>query len=299
MGLGNSSGEAVTWRIELGVPSRSHVEPFEQALSWVGGPVAAVEIAPGGGWRLEAYCDAEPDKAELTARLGIAAASQGMEPPDFTIEKLAAIDWVKRVQENSPPVSAGRFFIYGSHVTDPVPQGQIGIRIDAGAAFGTGTHATTQGCLIAFDRISRRREIRSALDLGCGSGILAIAMAKLWRAPILATDNDPVAVDVTAENCEINGVADAIRAIRREGFDETAIDDQGPFDLIAANILAEPLISLAPKIALHTAPGGDVVLSGLLDSQSDDVVSAHQRAGLNLADTITLGEWRTLIMRRP
>jgi ribosomal protein L11 methyltransferase len=291
--------EPVTWRIELDVPSRTHVDLIERALSMDDAPVSSTEITPGGRWRLEVYCDAEPDREELTARLNIVAASRGIATPEFVIEKMAAIDWVKRVQENSPPVTAGRFYIYGSHVTEPVPTGQIGIRIDAGAAFGTGTHETTQGCLIAFDQLSRRGEIRSALDLGCGSGILAIGIAKLWHASILATDNDPMAVDVTAENAGINGVADRIQAIHSEGFNETEIRDRGPFDLIAANILAQPLISMAPEIALHIAPGGDVVLSGLLDIQSDDVVSAYQRAGLTFAEIIVLGEWHTLIMHRP
>ncbi|NQU70299.1 MAG: 50S ribosomal protein L11 methyltransferase, partial [Rhodospirillales bacterium] len=284
---------------------RQRLALVRQSFEFTTANVRALRMAgldAGAGWRLEAYWDAEPNRAELTARLGVAAAAFDISAlefnADFSIEMMPAIDWVKRVQENSPPVSAGRFYIYGSHVTTPVPEGQIGIRIDAGAAFGTGTHETTQGCLMAFDRISRQSEIGSALDLGCGSGILAIGMAKLWRIPILAADNDPMAVEVTIENSEFNGVADRIQAILSEGCHDAAIGDQGPFELIAANILAEPLIAMAPEIRRHMAPDGQVVLSGLLDSQSDNVVAAYQRAGLNLADIIALGEWHTLIMQR-
>ena len=137
------------------------------------------------------------------------------------------------------------------------------------------------------------------MDLGCGSGILGIGIAKLWPASVLAADNDPMAVDVTAENAAFNNVADRIWTIESDGFKSPEIRDRGPFELIAANILAEPLIGLAPDIALHLTPGGEAVLSGLLDFQSDDVVAAHERAGLDFAEEITLGEWRTLVMRRP
>lgn len=293
------TNQQTTWRIELEVAAKSYVELMEEALSCDGNPVTSSEIAPGPSWRLEAYYGTAPNETEITARLGIAATALGIAAPRFIIEEMAPIDWVRRVQENSPPVSAGGFYIYGSHVTKPVPAGQIGIRIDAGTAFGTGTHETTRGCLIALEQILQQGEIGSALDLGCGSGILAIGIAKLSQAAITATDNDPIAVAVTIENSEINEVVGRIQAIHSVGFHEEKLRDQGPFDLIAANILAEPLISLASDIARHTASGGRVVLSGLLDIQSDDVVAAYEQAGLSLDDKIILGEWHTLIMRRP
>ena len=297
--MSNQPDQQTTWRIELEVTARSHADRVEGALSWDGSPVTSTEIPAGAGWRLEAYYSTEPDKSKMTARIDIAAASLGIKPPEFIIEKMEPIDWVKRVQENSPPVSAGAFYIYGSHVTEPVPAEQIGIRIDAGTAFGTGTHETTRGCLIALEQILQQANIRSALDLGCGSGILAIGIAKLSSASVTATDIDPIAVEVTIENSGINGVADRIQTIHSEGFHEAKLRDRGPFDLIAANILAEPLISLAPEIARHMAPGGKIVLSGLLDSQSDAVVAAYERAGLGLENKIILGEWHTLIMRHP
>ena len=292
------TGEPSTWRIELEVPSEIHVDIFEQAVSPDNEPVSTMEITPGAGWRLEVYCDVEPDRVEFAARLNVAAAICGIATPKFVIEKMAAIDWVKRVQENSPPVSAGRFFIYGSHVTDPVPRERIGIRIDAGAAFGAGTHETTQGCLMAFDRISRRGEIRSALDLGCGSGILAIGIAKLWGTQVLAVDDDPVAVKITAENSRINGVSECVQAVHGDGFAAAEMGNRAPFELIAANILADPLTSMASGVARHIARDGAVVLSGLLDRQSDQVISAYEDAGLRFANKIVLGEWHTLVMHR-
>jgi ribosomal protein L11 methyltransferase len=291
--------EPATWRIGLEVPTRDHADPIGEALCQDGEPVTITEIAPGAGWRLEAYCATAPDRAALTARLGRAAASCGIAPPKFIVELLPEVNWVRRVQENSPPVTAGRFYIHGSHVRKPVPDGLIGIQIDAGAAFGTGTHETTRGCLMALGAISERRKIASALDLGCGSGVLAIGMAKLWPARVLASDNDPVAVEVSARNAEINDVSDRIRALCSDGFRHPAIRAAAPFELIAANILAQPLIGMAPVIARHMAAGGDVVLSGLLDSQSDEVVAAYARAGLGLSEKIVLGEWHALVMHRP
>lgn len=288
--------QPTTWRTEMTVSPGDHVARFEDALADAGEAVTAMETAPGGDWRIEIYSSAAPDSGDLARRIAVAAAAVGIAPPEFIVEPMPDIDWVRRVRENSPPVSAARFYIHGSHVAQPVPDGMIGILIDAGAAFGTGTHETTRGCLIALDGLEKRRRIGNALDLGAGSGILAIAIAGLWDVPVLATDNDPIAVAVCAENAEINGVENRVRAVLSDGFDSKEIGVAAPFDLIAANILARPLAELAPGIAHNLAPGGVAVLSGILDSQADDVLAAARTSGMQLAERIALGEWHTLVI---
>ncbi len=288
-----------TWRTEINLPPGDHVARLADALAGIGDAVTSMETAPGGGWRIVIYSGAAPDRNDLAARIAIAAAAAGIEPPAFVVEPMAEIDWVRRVRENSPPVTAARFYIYGSHVTEPVPDRMIGIRMDAGAAFGTGAHETTRGCLIALDGLEKRRRIGNALDLGSGSGILAIATALLWNAPVVAADNDPVAVAVCAGNVGINGVGDRVRAVLGDGFDNPDIESSAPFDLIAANILAGPLIDLAPAIARHLAPGGVAILSGILQNQADELLAAARNAGMQLAERVTLGEWDTLVIGGP
>ncbi len=291
-------GAPAVWRIELMVAGESLVPVFEDGLAGLCDAVTAME-APGdvgGGWRLEGFALAEPDRADLTARLAVLAASAGVAAPQITVEPMPDIDWVSRVQANSPPVAAGPFYVHGSHVEGPPPDGLIAIRLDAGGAFGTGTHESTRGCLEAFGRLHGRLAVTRALDLGCGSGILSVAIAKLWNAPVLAADNDAMAVAVTAENASLNDVAEHIRAVRSDGFRNPALRHRAPFDLIAANILAGPLERMAPAIARHLAPGGAAVLSGILASQADGVIAACETAKMTLAERVTLGEWHSLIM---
>jgi ribosomal protein L11 methyltransferase len=167
-----------------------------------------------------------------------------------------------------------------------------------GLAFGSGEHATTRGCLLALDDLARRRRLRRVLDLGCGSGVLAIAAAKTWPARVLAADNDPVAVAVAAENAALNGVADRVRVVESDGYRHPAIGAGGPYDLILANILADPLRGFARDLARRLAPGGAAVLSGIVDHQVRPVVLAHRPYGLRLRRTIAIGPWATLVLGR-
>ncbi|MGZ5999699.1 MAG: 50S ribosomal protein L11 methyltransferase [Rhizomicrobium sp.] len=208
-------------------------------------------------------------------------------------------DWIKLSQEGLPPVRAGRFFVYGAHDAGQVPPGVIPMRIEAGLAFGTGHHETTALCLAALSDLAKRRRFERTLDLGCGTGLLAIGAAKLWRKKVIASDIDPVAVDVTRENARANGEAPLIRAVTADGLTHAAIRERAPYDLIVANILASPLTQLAPSIVRSLAKGGMLVLSGLLRGQENLVISFYTPHGLILRARHRDGPWSALVLERP
>ena len=208
-------------------------------------------------------------------------------------------DWVTATSLRLPPIAAGRFVVHGSHAREALPDGLIPIEIDAGVAFGSGEHATTQSCLQAIDALARRRRFRRVLDVGCGSGVLAIAAAKCWPARVLAVDNDPIAVRVAARNFEINGVADHARAVVADGYRHVSVRRAAPFDLILANILANPLIEFAPalrqiwrRVATRSCPGCSI-------ARRRRWLRRMSRQGLRLAGRIDQGPWTALILRRP
>ena len=208
-------------------------------------------------------------------------------------------DWIKLSQEGLPPVRAGRFFVYGAHDAGMVPRGVIPIRIEAGLAFGTGHHETTALCLATLSNLSKRRRFRNVLDLGCGTGLLAIGAAKLWRRRVLASDIDPVAIEVTRENAAANGVAPWVAALVADGLAHPTLAAGAPYDLIVANILAGPLTRLAPGIAGALAPGGVTVLSGLLGWQENLVTSFYRPQGLVLRGAQRDSAWSALVLEKP
>ncbi len=216
--------------------------------------------------------------------------------PDSPIERevIPDVDWIAKSLEGLTPVRAGRFLVHGSHDRDKIRPNDIAIEIDAGQAFGTGHHGTTAGCLEVLDGILRSRPVRNALDLGTGSGVLAIAVRKVRKIPVLATDIDPVAVRVARENVRRNGIAAGIRVETAPGFHSAAFREDGPFDLIIANILARPLMKMAPELARHLAPGGSVVLSGILAQQRWKVLAAYNGAGMRHLSTIWRNGWVTM-----
>lgn len=269
------------------------IEPIPDALTLFEQPAPA-PASPG--WRIEAYYEPMPEPAEVTAAL---AAILGRAPPTVTLAEVPDENWVALSQAALPPVVAGRFTVHGSHDRHRVPRGPSAILIDAGEAFGTAHHATTHGCLSAIDRLTRRRAFGNVLDLGCGSGVLAIAVARvLPKARILASDLDAQSVVVARANMRANGVGGRIRALRADGLEHPELRRAGPFDLLVANILAGPLIMLARRIARVVQPGGALVLSGLLVPQAPSVIAAYRAAGFRLAAHDRANGWSTLSLVR-
>ncbi|MBD8554802.1 50S ribosomal protein L11 methyltransferase [Rhizobium sp. CFBP 8762] len=216
--------------------------------------------------------------------------------PGLAIERevIPDIDWIAKSLEGLQPVRAGRFIVHGAHDRDKVRLNDIDIEIEAGQAFGTGHHGTTAGCLEMIETVLRQRKITNALDLGTGSGVLAIAVRKSRPVPVLATDIDPVATRVAAENIRRNGIVSGLTVKTATGFQSTVFAQHGPFDLIIANILARPLIKMAPQLATHLAPGGSVILSGILAEQRWKVIAAYTGQHLRHIQTIWRNGWVTI-----
>lgn len=236
-------------------------------------------------------------QAQAQASLDALTLNEDME---CFITQLPDEDWVSLSQAGLPPVEAGRFWLYGTHDKATIP-GSVPypIEINAGLAFGTGHHGTTKGCLLIFDGLLEAGlEPQSVLDLGCGAGVLAIAAAKALNRTILATDIDQDAVDVTLQNAEVNGVANLVESYRANGFDSPELSGR-QFDLIFANILAKPLMGLAPDIAQALAPGGQVILSGILDEQAETVMTAFKEKGLKVSPQPSLSGWTSLLGQKP
>jgi ribosomal protein L11 methyltransferase len=213
-------------------------------------------------------------------------------------EVLPEIDWVAHSLEGLKPVRAARFFVHGRHDRDKRRPNEIGIEIEAAQAFGTGHHGTTAGCLEMIARVAEREKPRNALDLGTGSAVLAIGLAKLAHIPVLATDIDPVAVRVAEGNVRLNGIGSLVEARTATGFGHPVFRKKGPFDLIVANILARPLMRLAPEMARHLAPDGSLILSGILDRQRRAVLAAYSDQRFRHIATIHREGWVTLHLKR-
>jgi len=220
---------------------------------------------------------------------------KNLPPPNFTGSILPDKDWMTAVYRDFPPLTIGRFYIYGSHIQDPLPVDLIPLQIEAATAFGSGQHESTEGCLKALTFLGEQKSFTHPLDMGCGSGILAIGMALLWKVPVLACDNDPEAVRVTLENGKKNGVEHLIHTEVSEGF--AALQGK-TFDIITANILAGPLCQMAEDVRRALVPGGFIILSGLLNRQAEDVIDAYRSVGIRLFHQIFIGDWSTLIMRK-
>jgi ribosomal protein L11 methyltransferase len=253
-------------------------------------------------WRLDAYFEDRPDPGALAVVRALAPSAAGVEPE---IQPLGDEDWLRMSQRELEPILAGRFCVHTSEHCSTGPADAVALQIDAGRAFGTGHHETTIGCLIALDRL-REAGIAFAdiVDVGTGTGLLAFAALKLWpEAKAIASDIDPVAIEVAQENAPINSiplgtVAGALELAVAAGLEHERLQARAPYDLVVANILAGPLIDLAPAIAAAMAPGGRLILAGLLAVQAEAVAAAYRRQGLAMAFQIDRGDWPTLVMRK-
>jgi ribosomal protein L11 methyltransferase len=282
----------------LGAPGHESDDWIMGINSWSTVPLDPnAEEKPDRPWRIEALCADEPDLTTLQTVLEPVAASFGFEVPEITSEVVESIDWVQAALVSHPPVWAGRFHVHGQHEAPQPRSRAIDIIVDAGRAFGTGNHQSTQGCLMALDDLARRHRFRKVADIGAGSGILSFAAAKRWRVPVVGIDIDPVAALFANDYAKLNGLADLTRFVAGDGLDQPLIRRSGPYDLVLANILARPLKRLAPDIRKALVSGGRVVLSGLLDRQERYVLAAYAAQGIRLEKRICLKEWTTLVLK--
>ena len=293
------------WRIEIRVPGAA-VGDFEAALEPRCASVSsfmldsddnAGDSEGGGDWRIEGFTGAEPDKEALARDFAKAARTYGIGTPKAKIELVPPTDWLAENLIDFPPLRIGRYFIHGSQGESP-PPGSVAIMLDAGAAFGSGEHPSTAGCLMALDRLARGRRFGRPLDMGCGSGILTLAMAGTWKVPVVACDIDPEAVRVTAGNARNNAVANLVRAVHGPSYQTPAVRDGGPYDLIAANILTRPLCDMANDAARLLDRPGVILLAGLVERDAMRVIQRHRAHGLSLMRTLTLEGWITIVMGR-
>ena len=274
------------------------VPAFEAALEQACLTVSYFRDEATDTWRVEGVREAGAQEAALEAALALAAAVAGIDPPPVQVAPVEAEGWLARTVQAFPEMPVGRrFLIRPTHVPDPPTHGRVVLKLDAGLAFGSGEHASTQGCLRAFEAVAHRGP-RSVCDLGSGSGILAMAAAKLLQCRVLATDIEPWSVRVCDQNARMNGIGPRrMRSILADGWKPRALKGVR-YDLIFANILARPLCAMARDLALHLAPRGTAILAGLLGVQARMVLAAHRRQGLVLERRIDVGPWTTLVLRR-
>lgn len=287
------------WSAKVTVATE-HADAFESAFSGLAQVVSLYEATPDGHfWTVEGTFDAAPPRAALAERIALAATSLGVPEPALEIEKVPQQDWLSANVAAFPPLRAGRFYIHGDHVAGPFPPGAIRVMVNAATAFGSGHHSSTLGCLQAIDALARRRKtVGRALDMGAGTAILAIAIAKAWRVPVVAADIDPVAVKVSRFNAHRNGVTPLIHAVLSEGCGQRDVKARGPYDVITANILARPLAAMSADLSALLAPGGHLILAGFLRHNEQMVLNPYRLHGLRLVERYRLTPWTTLVLRK-
>jgi ribosomal protein L11 methyltransferase len=274
--------------------ARSAVDVLGEILFEGDAAVAASE-RPDGRWDVTMHFAEAPDEV-LVREFVLNAAGEEI-ARGTTFDTVAPKDWVKTSLEGLVPVPAGRFVVHGDHNRARVPRNKLGIEIEAALAFGTGHHGTTRGCLLLLDHVLKARRPLRVLDLGTGTGVLAIAAAKALQKAVLASDIDALSVGVARQNARLNGVGDRVQVIRATGFSAPDFSKHGPFDLVLANILANPLRQLAGPMSRHLAPGGQAILSGLLTPQTRNVIAAYRARRLVPVRHLKIEGWSSLLLR--
>lgn len=288
--------DQTTYNVSLSLP-REQAETIASALTellWPPADAVGFFDNEDGTWRVEASFSQRPDSKTLEDFF----AAHGAGDCELSFGDVPPADWVAITQSNLHPLRAGRFLIHGSHDRAHARANQWAIEINAGQAFGTAHHGSTLGCLQAIDALAKCERVKSVLDIGTGTGILAIAAARIWRARIIASDIDPVAVAIAEQNIRSNGAANSIRMVTTAGLGHQAIRSAAPFDLVIANILARPLKHMANGIARATRPGGVIILSGIMCDQAEGVLATYGAAGFTRLRRFTNLEWETLVLRR-
>jgi ribosomal protein L11 methyltransferase len=275
--------------------ARRVVDLLNESLDDDRAAVAAFE-RPDGRWDISLHFAEVPNQASICELVRLAAGNEIAQ--HITFDTVEAKDWVAASLEALVPVPAGRFIVHGRHDRARVAPNKLGIEIEAALAFGTGHHGTTRGCLLLLDQVLRSRDPKRVLDLGTGTGVLAVAVAKAQRRRVLASDIDPVSVHVARDNARLNGVGNLVEAVYATGFSAPQFALRGPFDLVLANILANPLRQMATPMAAHLAPSAFVILSGLLPHQARSVIASYRARGLILRRHLKIDGWSSLLLQR-
>lgn len=282
--------------ISVEVPEDA-LEAWEAAIGEVCGTVDFFRDEPAENWIVSGVKQAGENEAELAAACALAAMVTGISP-ELRRTEVAAEGWLARTRSAFPEQLVGRrLALRGTHVEDPPTPGRVTLLLDAGVAFGSGEHGSTRGCLLALEDIAHHRP-RRILDMGTGSGVLAMAAIALLRRPVLASDIEPWSVRTTRDNARRNRIGPWLRAIRADGWRDARVRRAAPYDLVFANILARPLCLMARDLSVHLAPGGRAILAGLLNTQVRMVLAAHQRVGLTLEKRYIQGNWSALVLRK-
>ena len=261
-----------------------------------GEAAVAAFAGPTGRWDITMHFAEAPDQSTIRDLIALAAGDEVARAVRFDV--VESKDWVKATLEDLVPVHAGRFIVHGQHDRAKVPPNKLGIEIEAALAFGTGHHGTTRGCLVLLGHVLKAHRPRRVLDLGTGTGVLAIAAAKALHDQVLASDIDALSVKVAAENARLNGVGPWVEVTWGSGFSAPRLRQRKPFDLVLANILANPLRQMATAMSGHLAGGARVILSGLLSAQAPSVVAAYRSRGLVLEREIRIDGWSSLLLHK-
>ena len=292
-------GSKKSWKIIIYSDFKTDLSIFETIMEPFIDGITIDQKSGNNGCQLTGFCSKEPDEVEFTSRLLIGTFSKDVSLPKYEIKVIDEVDWEAEYIARTPPIKAGKFFIYPDHFHGNFPVGSLPLAINAGLAFGTGEHQTTKGCLLALVKIvGSGLRIKTAIDVGCGSAILAIALSKLIPdASILACDNDLAAIMTAKDNVKKNECQTAVKVIQSDFYDASEIIPFTPFDLIISNILAGPLIGIARETAKQLDPGGRLVLSGIIKKQTTKVINEYSKVGLTVLDHLNFKEWVTLVFK--